>query len=166
MLATVTYDRKQKVYRVEDETFPAGRNGRRDAFRYAVHATSPRLFRFVSEMSQKYPTLESRAWRAAEIVLNDGVCLNNGQPATVASQSSEYGDYLIHNIAGALACDCLDFQGGTAVYISTHDQPYCKHILAYQLALRLTKRRCYHCQTLVDKDAEMCPHCQQEVTPF
>lgn len=139
MLANVNYNRSDRCYEVEADgellTFPAGVNGRREAFQTAVHLENPALHELASQMASDHPQLASRIWRAVEIVLGDGVVFSEDSLALVASQSSEYGDYAVQLVDGLYACDCEDFQGATAVYMAGSDQPHCKHILAYQLAL-------------------------------
>lgn len=138
MLANVTYDRTNRRYEVIDGdetlTFPAGVNGRREAFQTAVQLLNPTLYGLAANMAADHPQLASRIWRAAEIVLMLGVTIKDGL-AIVPSQSSEYGDYTVQTIDGLMTCDCQDFQGATAVYMKDNDQPFCKHILAYQFAL-------------------------------
>ncbi len=138
MLANVTYDRTKRRYEIIDGeetlTFPAGVDGRREAFQTAVQLLNPTLYGLAAKMAADHPQLGSRIWRAAEIVLTSGVTMNDGI-AVVPSQSSEYGDYTVQTIDGLLTCDCQDFQGGTAVYMEGNDQPFCKHILAYQFAV-------------------------------
>jgi hypothetical protein len=172
MISNLTYNRSKKVYEVarENETveFPAGIDGKRKAFQLAVYSQNPRLYRFVSELAGKYPLLASRAWKSAEIVLNGGVLRinDNGVLAMVASQSSEFGDHNLTAVDGLIMCDCIDYTGQTAPFIGGNFQRACKHYLAYQLALRLEKRKCYHCQALVDAQAEYCTECGGLVTPF
>lgn len=138
MLANVNYNRAARCYEVANGdqtlTFPAGTDGRREAFQTAVQLENPTLYRMVAEMASNHPQLASRIWRAAEIVLMDGVTFQDGI-GLVASQSSEYGDYTVQFIDGLYACDCQDFQGATAVYMEGNEQPFCKHILAYHFAL-------------------------------
>lgn len=138
MLANVIYNRSDRRYEVasgnETLTFPAGVDGRREAFQAAVQVENPDLHDLASKMADDHPQLASRIWRAVEIVLTDGVTFTNGI-GLVVSQSSEYGDYTVQFVDGLYTCDCQDFQGATAVYMEGSEQPYCKHILAYQLAL-------------------------------
>lgn len=139
MLANVNYNRAARRYEVANGdqtlTFPAGVDGRREAFQTAVQMENPALHGLASQMASDHPQLASRIWRAVEIALTSGVTLQNDGTGLVASQSSEYGDYTVQMVDGLLACDCEDFQGATAVYMQDGEQPYCKHILAYQFAL-------------------------------
>ena len=138
MLANVIYNRANRRYEVATDdnvlTFPAGVDGRRAAFQTAVQMENPALHGLASQMASDHPQLASRIWRAVEIVLTDGVTLQDGI-GLVASQSSEYGDYTVQAVDGLMTCDCEDFQGATAVYMQNGEQPYCKHLLAYQFAL-------------------------------
>ena len=138
MLANVNYDRTNRRYEVSNGdqtlTFPAGVDGRREAFQTAVQLEHPALYRLASEMASDHRQLASRIWRACEIVLTHEVIIKDDL-AIVPSQSSEYGDYTVQTIDGLMTCDCQDFKGGTAVYMEGSDQPFCKHILAYQFWL-------------------------------
>lgn len=138
MLANVIYNRTARRYEVANGdqtlTFPAGVDGRREAFQTAVQVEDPALYRLAADMAADHPQLASRIWRAAEIVLMEGVTFKDGI-GLVASQSSEYGDYTVQFADGLYTCDCQDFQGATAVYMEGNEQPYCKHILAYHFAL-------------------------------
>jgi len=152
MLPNVTYNRSQREYTVIDPqgeiiaTHPAGRDGRQAAFQDAVKAQNIRLYRQAAALSDAHPQLASRIWRACEIMLSgEIICPDSGNVlAIVPSQSSEYGGYNIVNVAGLLACDCEDFQGGTAVYTDADEQPRCKHILAFELATALKTRQCLY----------------------
>ncbi len=138
MLANVNYNRAARRYEVATDdnvlTFPAGVDGRRAAFQTAVQMENPALHGLAAQMASDHPQLASRIWRAVEIVLTSGVTLQDGI-GLVASQSSEYGDYTVQMVDGLMTCDCEDFQGATAVYMADGEQPYCKHLLAYQFAL-------------------------------
>lgn len=140
MLSNVIFNRSTRQYEVDCAgrivTFGAGVNGRQSAFREGVKAQNPALYAVASQMAAQDPAIASRVWRACEIVLAGGIGLDAGQAlATVASQSSAYGDYVLQLADGLIICDCEDFTGGTAVYTEGNEQPFCKHILAYQLAL-------------------------------
>lgn len=173
MLSNVTYQRDERQYQVVDpdtgvvETFPSGNLGRRDAMRCAVQFQSPRLYRIVTELVQRYPLLESRAWRAAELSLNSAVQLmdEDGVLAAVTG-SDEYGDYLVKSRNGLIQCDCLDYADGNAPYIGPTAQRFCKHILATQFVRRLAVRMCGSCGQAVDADLFACPHCNGDVTPY
>lgn len=173
MLSNVTYQRDERLYQVMDpesgviETFPSGNQGRRDAMRCAVQFQSPRLYRIVTELVQRYPVLESRAWRAAELALNGSVKSvdEDGLLATVTG-SDEYGDYLVKSRNGFIQCDCIDFTDGNAPYVGPTAQRFCKHILAVQFTRRLAVRACGSCGQEVDADLLTCPHCRRDVTPY
>lgn len=173
MLSNVQYQRDERQYQVIDpetgaiEYFPPGNQGRRDAMRCAVQFQSPRLFRIVTELVQRYPLLESRAWRAAELALNGAVKMmdEDGILAAVTG-SDEYGDYLVKSYNGLIRCDCIDFADGNAPYIGPTEQRFCKHILAMQLTRRLAVRICGSCGRPVDADLFTCPYCDRDVTPY
>lgn len=138
MLANVIYNRSGRCYEVatndETLTFPAGVDGRRQAFQTAVQLENAALHALALQMASDHPQLANRIWKACEIVLTGDVVLQDGI-AVVPSQSSEYGGYTVQTADGLICCDCEDFQGATAVYIAENEQPFCKHILAYQFAL-------------------------------
>lgn len=140
MLASVIYNRSERCYELENEgevlTFPAGVNGRQQAFQTAVQLENSALYELAAQMASDHPQLASRVWRACEIVLTGEVILKDGL-AIVPSQSSEFGGYTVQMVDGLQTCDCEDFRGGTAVYIEGNEQPFCKHILAAQFALVL-----------------------------
>jgi hypothetical protein len=144
MLTNVTYNRSERRYEVDCDgrllTFSPGVDGRQAAFRAGVEAQNPALYELAAKMVIDNPAIASRVWRACQIVLEGGVNLNvsGTAVATVASQSSAYGDYVLQASDGLIACDCEDFAGGTAVYTEGSEQPYCKHILAFQFALCTT----------------------------
>lgn len=140
MLSNVIYNRSERRYEVDCDgrllTFGAGVDGRQAAFKAGIEAQNAALHDVAASMAAQHPVLASRVWRACEIVLAGGVNLDAGSAlATVASQSSAYGDYVLHLSGGLIACDCEDFTGSTAVYMEGSEQPFCKHILAYQFAL-------------------------------
>lgn len=139
MLANVIYNRTNRRYEVATDddvlTFPAGVDGRRAAFQTAVQMENAALHGLAAQMATDHPQLASRIWRAVEIVLTDGVTMQDNGMGLVASQSSEYGDYTVQMVDGLMTCDCEDFQGATAVYMQDGEQPFCKHLLAYQFAL-------------------------------
>jgi hypothetical protein len=173
MLPNVSYEREVRQYQVLDpdtgeiESFPAGQGGRRDAMRRAVDFSHPRLYRIVIEMVQRWPQLEARAWRAANLVIRGEVKRppDDEALASVAS-SNEYGDYLVKARGGLIICDCLDYMEGGAPFISESGQRLCKHILATQLTSRLQYRNCGSCGRKVKADLMDCPHCKGPITPF
>jgi len=135
--------------------------------RCAVQFKSPRLYRIVTELVQRYPLLESRAWRAAELALNGAVKPMDGDGVLAAvTGSDEYGDYLVRSRNGLIQCDCLDYADGNAPYIGPTAQRFCKHILATQFVRRLAVRICGSCSRPVDADLFTCPHCDGAVTPY
>jgi len=173
MLPNVSYQRENRQYEVlnpntgEIESFPAGHSGRRDAMRQAVHFSHPRLYRIVIEMVQRWPQLEARAWRAANLVIRGAVKKPADDEALASvTSSNEYGDYLVKDRGGLIICDCLDYMEGGAPLINESGQRLCKHILATQFTSRLKYRHCGSCGRKVEADLMDCPHCNGAVTPF
>jgi len=173
MLSNMQYERSEKAYQVIDpdtgtiESFPSGYIGRRNAMRRAVYFQNARLHRIVTDLVHQWPQIESRAWRAAELVLRGSVRqpADRGALANVTS-SNEYGDYLIATRDGTLVCDCIDYLDGNAPYIGPSGQRICKHILATQFARRMEYRHCGTCRRKVDAELMICPFCNGEVTPY
>lgn len=141
MLANVAYNRSDRVYTVthphtgDVELFPAGAHGRRQAFQTAVNMVDPELYQRAGLLVARHPHLESRVWKAVELVIADQVQDGDLRTyvATVGSQS-EYGNYtLTHDPHGRMTCDCVDFTDFTAPVVMGDTQAYCKHILAWQL---------------------------------
>jgi hypothetical protein len=173
MLSNVQYDRVSKAYQVLDpetgaiESFPSGYRGRRDANRKAIHFQNARLHRIVTDLVRKWPQGESRAWRAAELVIREAVHdpADNQALATVTGHS-EYGDYLVADRKGLIVCDCIDYMDGNAPYFGSNGQRLCKHILAVQFRRRLEQRSCGSCGQKVDAELMECPFCAGPVTPY
>ncbi len=174
MLPNVSYNRSERCYQVvnpdtgEIAEFPAGRDGRQAAFKLAVATENNRLYRMALAKVDAAPLLESRVWRACELVLTNGVTLLGASEmppavATVAS-SNEYGDYIVSQMIGQWVCECEDWRGGMCPADDTG--PRCKHTLAAEWAAELLKLRCYFCNHPNDFDAELCAECGELVTPF
>ena len=173
MLPNVSYQRENRQYEVlnpetgEIESFPAGHSGRREAMRQAVHFSHPRLYRIVIEMVQRWPQLEARSWRAANMVIRGAVKRPADDEALASvTSSNEYGDYLVKERGELIICDCLDYMEGGAPLINESGQRLCKHILATQFTSRLQYRHCGSCSRKVEADLMDCPHCNGAVTPF
>ncbi len=111
-------------------------------------------------MTHQWPTLEARAWRAAELIVTDGVTpVADGETVAMVRSKSGYGDYLIKSQNGRWSCDCIDFIDGQAPYVGPSGQRLCKHILAVKLTQRLAYRHCHSCGAKVDADLMRCSHC-------
>ena len=141
MLPTIEYNRSKRCYEIDgfEETFPAGKDGKREAFQTAVYLASPELFRMAKDVSEKYPSLASRAWKATEIIITGAILQPSDCPNIVAlvDGNDEYGDYTISAVGEDLACSCLDWTGGTAPYTGDDLQPRCSHILAFEFSLKM-----------------------------
>jgi hypothetical protein len=167
------YERSERQYKVLDpdtgevEIFPYGRDGRRNAMHRAVYFQDARMHRIVTELVQRSPQLESRAWRAAELVIRGAVNeAIDGEALSSVTGSSEYGDYLVASRNGIVVCDCPDYMEGNAPYFSQNGQRLCKHILATQLTQRLQYRSCGSCSRKVEAELMICPFCNGAVTPY
>ena len=173
MLPNVEYEKSKKQYQVVDpvsgkvEIFPSGYAGRREAKRRAVYFQNSRLYRLVVELVERWPQIESRAWRAAELVVNGSVKdPKDDLSLAIVASSSDYGDYLLAERKGHIVCDCLDYMDGNAPYLGQSGKKVCKHILALQLSNRLSYRHCGSCGRKVNEKLMTCPHCHGAVTPY
>ena len=173
MLTNMEYQRQKRMYQVVDpdsgeiEQYPSGTKGRQQALRRAVYFQNARLHNLVTQLIERYPLLESRAWRASTLVLNDAVNdVRDGAVLATVTGNSEYGPYLIQSRQGLLTCECLDYVDGGAPYLGSNGQRVCKHILAMQFIQRLQFRICGSCSQKVDEQLMTCPMCNGPVTPF
>lgn len=146
MLRNVTYDRSQRVYEIFGRngdtvvTVPAVKSkGKKAALQFAVLVENFELHQIVVGWVRDYPALASRAWRAAELVINGDVLppFESQWVATVVSQSNPYGDYNLRLVDGALHCECEDFLSFAAPMIGASMQPLCKHACAVLFSQQL-----------------------------
>lgn len=139
MLPSVYYDRRRRVWTVAgiSAEFAAGAAGKRLAQRAAVHVLNPKLGEMVATLCNRFPVLEMRAWRAAEIVLLVGV---DGARWTVESQTDEWGGVygLYSDSDGLVRCGCVDYVD--APMVSARGQRYCKHVLAFLFVNKLNNK--------------------------
>lgn len=175
MLPNMTYDRSERQYRVtlpetgEVVQFPAGRDGRQAAFKMSVAAHSLKLYRLATARINEAPLLESRVWRACELVLNGDVTFvePDEMPPAVATVTSnnEYGAYIVSQVGNQWLCECEDWTSGMCPADATG--PRCKHTLAVEFAAEMrVQLRCYHCEAANDLDADVCVNCGEDPTPF
>lgn len=179
MLPNVNFNRRLRVWEVTNEgtgavaEFPAGPDGKQRAFRAGVYAASPRLYRLAVAAVAASPLLESRVWRACELVIAGAVrlvvnptaeCGQAGEAVGLVGSSNAYGDYIVRRMGGQWVCDCEDYTSGLAPFDQTG--PRCKHTLAVEFAAELTIRRCWHCGGANHLDVTLCAHCKQAVEPF
>ena len=183
MLTNVSYNRSDRVYVVENlrsdqvVEFPAGRDGRQKAFQMGVYFHSARLYNLARDVIGRMPLLESRVWRACELVLSGAVrlvdnpqpeCGQTGRAVGLVGSSNEFGDYVVRragrNGGGQWVCECEDFLQGMAPYDATG--PRCKHSIAVEFAAELAVVRCWHCGGANGPDVMVCGHCNRVVTPF
>lgn len=137
------YNRGRRVYELTgvDMSFPAGDAGRALAFRTAIHLFAPELHEVVSEVVERYPEMERRAWKAANCVLSGGVRLvpdlNRADILALVDASDGMGGYAVrHYEGGGLCCECEDFVGFGAP-LAVNGQRYCYHLLAYRFFVKL-----------------------------
>lgn len=135
MLADVlSYNRSGRKWEVvtgeKTVEFPAGDTGKQQAFRLAIFVKDPAVYALASQMAKDNPALESRAWRAAELVIEGKVKMDVFGLLAQVEGSDAAGAYNITAVEGEIACDCQDWTGFTAPYLSS-GQRVCKHILAF-----------------------------------
>lgn len=141
MFSNVEYDRSDRRYWVTNPAtgelveFPAGSDGRRQAFQTAAHFLNADVVEAAGRIIAKQPHLESRVWRAVELVIMGRVKIGKHPTAVVAlvGSQSEYGNYTIQQTPHGLTCDCLDYVDFQAPHAIGSDQRFCKHILAWKL---------------------------------
>lgn len=142
----VSYDRSERVYNVFDphsgelaDTFPRGINGKRAAFQLAVKLRKPQLHQLATDWIAQSPELESRIWKACQIVLDNHVlpAFSMQHLAVVKSQSSVFGDYNIAMRDQMLQCECPDFESFAAPMVGENMQPMCKHLIAYVMHAKI-----------------------------
>lgn len=126
----VTTGRDEQTNERKLEIFPAGDMGKRQAYRLAIFVKSPSAYALASKTAKDNPALESRAWRAAELVAEGMVKLDVPGVLAQVEGSDEAGAYNIVIADGQFACDCQDWTGFTAPPLS-EGQRVCKHLLAY-----------------------------------
>ena len=143
----ITYDRSTRLYNVANphtgeivNQFPP--KARHEALIYLVALFEPELYGAVQRVIARNPQFERRAWKAAELVMNGqveilDVPVNNVMAKVAASDN--YGRYNVTMESGYLACECEDYQSAAAP-ITDGGARYCKHLLAYRLALLFEER--------------------------
>ena len=134
------YDRQEKAYLVTDDTgtihqFPSGRRGKTESERFAIRLLSPSLAGLVDKITENLPAVESRAWKAARVVLSGGVKMDTA-PNVLATIEGEGDDYNITAHDGVYICDCDGCRQGYAP-LSRAGQPLCSHIIAFIFELKL-----------------------------
>lgn len=115
--------------------FPAGPDDRRNAYLLAIWSQDPALHTLADNLAGYYPELETRAWKAAGIVIDGKLNpAENGHVAASVEGSSEWGANNITAIDGELCCDCPDWTGLTAPVLPTGLR-LCKHFFAHLIAV-------------------------------
>lgn len=104
--------------------------GKREAFQRSIQIASQAVYSLALTFAEFAP-LESRAWKAAEIVVRGGVEVASATLALVDG-NSEYGRYNVEMVDGLWECDCADFTENGAVQCIDW-QARCKHIVAVEI---------------------------------
>ena len=135
------YDRSEKSWTVTDREgqvhrFGSGGRAKQEAHRAAVAILRPTLHRMVTNTIERHPDLASRAWKAAQIVLDGDIeIVHDGiHVATVQSQSS-IAEYRVNAVSGLLHCTCPDVG-----YTLPAGHTMCKHSMAYVYARKITEQ--------------------------
>jgi hypothetical protein len=147
MTDLITYNRSDRVYEVVHphtgeivERFPS--KARHEALMYLIALFEPELYQAVQRIITRNPQFERRVWKAAELVMTGqveilGVPVNNVVGKVAASDG--YGRYNVALESGYLTCECADFVDAAAP-LTESGARYCKHLLAYRLALLFEER--------------------------
>lgn len=146
MLDTITYNRSARRYELVDEesgeifTFPPGKDGKAQAFRFSVELFAPDLFAAANRIIAKFPYLDRRVWSAVSAVASGAVHIhpeleNDAGIIARVDGSEGLGAYNIRQTRGFYSCECEDFQLGNAPLTPT-GQSWCYHILALRLHLQ------------------------------
>lgn len=144
MIVQIEYNRQAKQYEWVDpnsgEILTAPPKCKGDLFRAAVGLLDPTLYEAVITLSEKHPQLERCAWKAAEIVVSNGVeILGDDNLAVLArvSSSDGYGRYAVEQ---DYTCNCEHWQSMAAPVTST-GRRFCKHGLSVALYLKTRESR-------------------------
>ena len=144
MLIDITYDRKQKEYQWTDpnsgEILTAPSKCKGDLFRAAVGLLDPALYDAVEAVASKHPQLERVAWKAAEIVVSNGVEILGDDNLAVLAQvasSDGLGRYAVEH---DYSCNCEHYTS-LAAPMTSSGRRYCKHGLATALYLKTKESR-------------------------
>lgn len=144
MLIEITYDRKQKEYQWVDpnsgEILTAPPKCKGDLFRAAVGLLDPSLYEAVITLSEKHPQLERIAWKAAEIVVSNGVEILGDENLAVLARVASSDGMGRYAVEYSNSCNCEHFVSQAAPMTSA-GHCYCKHILAAHLYLRTRESR-------------------------
>ena len=115
--------------------------GKRAAVRRALVLNQPVAHRLWCQMANTWRQLESRGWKALEIIDNDGItpaaANDPGAVAYVAANDQLISEYRITADEEGFWCECKDFQDGNAPMLAS-GQTYCKHILAAIMQQRIS----------------------------
>lgn len=113
-------------------SFPAKAKG--EATKFIISLLHPKLYQAVTRLIDKQPQLERVAWKAVDIVINDGVELRgDGRLLAMVASSDGLGRYAVEVDSGFYSCQCEHWTSFAAPVTESGNR-YCKHILAMYLA--------------------------------
>jgi hypothetical protein len=115
----------------------AGPGYRRRKCTYTRNGKPPetKLVKLVHKVIDRWPDLETRAYRAAELVRRGRVTRSADGSFNVKSQSNPRGSYRVDSEAGT--CTCPDYPKAPQV----NGRPMCKHRMAVLMLLKLEEAR-------------------------
>ncbi len=129
-----TYNRKTKKYEVTIQGTLVEFDDKLSALKFLIAAANTELFTAINKLIKNWPQLESRAWKAAMLYLNNHVVAHKNS-LSVRSQKEENVQYQVT----AVSCNCADHDhyapGGP------NGNSWCKHMLAAAFHHKLTKLR-------------------------
>ena len=133
MTIQIDYNRSEKMYQWtcpdsgEIFQFPSGKQGKAEAWKFAISMLDPELHETAQRMIERQPTLERTIWRAVELVANNAIEEKTAVLHMVSS-SDEFGRYAVEN---GRSCQCEAFTNWPQ-YTST-GAVVCKHVLSVYL---------------------------------
>ncbi len=131
---TPTYNRKTKKYEVTIQGTLVEFDDKPAAQKFLIAAANPELFTAIKKLIERWPMLESRAWKAAMLYLSNSVVAHKAF-VSVRSQADPSTTYQVT----AVSCNCADHDN----YAPTgpgHNS-WCKHMIAAAFHHKLTKLR-------------------------
>ncbi len=131
MLLPINYNRSAKQYEVAYNQHLATFATKDRAMQFTVAAADRRIAKAVMQLAKSWPTLQERAWRAAQLFLSGNVT-QTANGFTVKSQR----DSKTYSIDAKLnQCNCTDCSEEHAPH-GPGNRRWCKHMIACSLFIR------------------------------
>jgi hypothetical protein len=137
----INYNRSDRQYEWVDPdsgeifTFPRGKQGKVEAFHFAISMLDPELYQAAQRLIEQHPQLERVTWKAVELVCGEAVevfDVPQGNVQAMMDSSDGYGRYAITTTDGYYECQCEHWKS-LAAPLTEQGNRYCKHILAMYL---------------------------------